>query len=88
MKTASDYTKDRMVDPPLIVLKPIPLVVPVAVVEEFVASVRALDQGRNPEECPTQVQHLPDQPLYVRRAETEAVLLALKAQHQGRSTPP
>jgi hypothetical protein len=78
----------RMVHPPLIVLKPIPLVVPVEVVEEFVASVRALDQGQSPEEYPKQPQRSSDQPHDVRCAEIEAVLLRLKAEHQWLEAPP
>jgi hypothetical protein len=81
-------TLGRMVHPPLIVLKPFPLVVPVEVVEEFVAAVRALDRGRNLEERPAQQQHSLDQPHDVRCAEIQAVLLGLKAQHQGQQAPP
>jgi len=77
-----------MVHPPLIFLKPIPLVVPFEVVEQLVASVRALDQGQSPEEYPGQPQRSSDQPNDVRCAEIQAVLLRLKPGHQGREAPP
>jgi hypothetical protein len=88
MDARARQAKGKTVNPPLIVLKPIPLVVPVEIVEEFAVAVRALDQGRSLEEYPRRSQRSLDRPHDVRCAEIQAVLQELMAQRRGQLTPP
>jgi hypothetical protein len=65
------------VRPPLIVLKPFPLVVPCELAESFVAAVEALDQSRTDVEIQARQQRPAD------RVEIETVLQILKAGFQA-----
>jgi len=73
------YSMNQNIRPPLIALKPFPLVVPAELVEDFLAAVQALDRSRSPEEYQERQRHPRARRHAVRRAEIEAVLQALTA---------
>lgn len=65
------------VRPPLIVLKPFPLVIPVEVIPRFLDAVAALDRSQTQRSSPTKPLRSAAQRRAARRAEIEAVLEGL-----------
>ena len=74
--------------PPIIVLKPFPLVVPYEVAESLVAAVAGLDQSRSPEERRARQQRPAAQRLGERRVEIEAVLQELTVESRAPKARP
>jgi hypothetical protein len=71
------------VRPPLIVLKPFPLVIPIEVIPSFLDAVAALDRLRSQRKRPTERRRSGVQRRDARRVEIEAVLAKLTAEYRA-----